>query len=221
MKIIHLVDYLMPTMGYQEFLLPKWNAKQGCEVTILTSDRYQPVPNYEDSWQPILGPRLVGTSEEVIDEVKIHRLPVAFEVKGRPWISGISHLIKTIKPDLIYCHGTGSFSIYRVARIAKKQSIPVVADNHMIMDVVQKGLIQDIYYFLHRNFVKRNLQNEVYKFIGVTEESSEYLANKEGVSPKNIVTIQLGVDTDLFYKRSVDEDLKIMKQLGASFEIQN
>ena len=25
-KILHLVDYLMPSMGYQEFILPKFNA---------------------------------------------------------------------------------------------------------------------------------------------------------------------------------------------------
>ena len=30
-KIIHVVDYLMPDMGYQEFLLPKWNSKSDKE----------------------------------------------------------------------------------------------------------------------------------------------------------------------------------------------
>ena len=54
MRIVHIVDYLMPQMGYQEFLLPKWNSHQGHEVFIITSDRY-PISNYEKpgkySWQ--------------------------------------------------------------------------------------------------------------------------------------------------------------------------
>ena len=37
MKILHVVDYLMPNMGYQEFILPKFNAIEN-EVTILTGE---------------------------------------------------------------------------------------------------------------------------------------------------------------------------------------
>ena len=41
MRIVHIVDYLMPQMGYQEFLL-QMDSHQGHEVFIITSDRYTP-----------------------------------------------------------------------------------------------------------------------------------------------------------------------------------
>ena len=46
MKIVHVVDYLMPDMGYQEFLLAQYNLLDGHEVFIITSNKYYPVPNY-------------------------------------------------------------------------------------------------------------------------------------------------------------------------------
>ena len=212
MKIIHLVDYLMPTMGYQEFLLPKWNLKQGCEVVIITSDRYQPIPNYNESWKNILGDRLVGSGEEYHEGVKVIRLPVAIEIKGRPWIKGVEAAIKKENPDIIFCHGTGSFSIYRASRLAASSNIPLVADNHMIIDIVQEGFLQDLYYFFHKFLMKRYLQSKVYKFIGVTDESSDYLHLKEGIDRENIQTIPLGVDTEIFnLTRSSQTDIEQFK----------
>ena len=54
-RIVHVVDYLMPTLGYQEFLLPKWNAKFDHEVFIVTGDRFYPVPDYDQTWGKLLG----------------------------------------------------------------------------------------------------------------------------------------------------------------------
>jgi hypothetical protein len=43
MKIIHVIDYFQPQLGYQETFLAKEQAKQGHEVYVLTSDRYNPI----------------------------------------------------------------------------------------------------------------------------------------------------------------------------------
>ena len=101
MNILHVADYVMPELGYQEFILPKWNATQGHEVHIITSDRYTPVPDYENTWQHILGPRHIGESTETIENVLIHRLPVKLEFKRRIWLSGLFMKIKQIDPDII------------------------------------------------------------------------------------------------------------------------
>ena len=37
------------TNGISKFLLPKWNAKHGHEVFIITSDRYTPFNNYDET----------------------------------------------------------------------------------------------------------------------------------------------------------------------------
>jgi hypothetical protein len=43
MKIVHIVDYFQPVLGYQEAFLAKEHAKLGHEVFVITSDRYAPV----------------------------------------------------------------------------------------------------------------------------------------------------------------------------------
>ena len=76
MRIVHVVDYLMPQMGYQEFLLPKWNAKHGHEVFIITSDRYTPFNNYDETWGRTLGKRICGVGISKHEGVTIIRLPI-------------------------------------------------------------------------------------------------------------------------------------------------
>ena len=71
MKILHTVDYLMPTMGYQDFLLPKWNKKQNNDTYIITSNKYYPVPNYKQTWEKFLGKREQKSGWSIIDGVKI------------------------------------------------------------------------------------------------------------------------------------------------------
>ena len=115
MRIVHIVDYLMPQMGYQEFLLPKWNALQGHEVFILTSDRYTPFENYDETWGSTLGNRICGTGVSIHEGVKVLRLPIYCEIKSRPFIRGLTSKINELNPDLLMIHGTGSFSIYQCA----------------------------------------------------------------------------------------------------------
>ena len=57
LRIVHVADYVMPSMGYQELALAKWNARHGHQVHLVTSDRYTPVPHYKRTWETFLGPR--------------------------------------------------------------------------------------------------------------------------------------------------------------------
>ncbi len=201
-KIVHVVDYLMPDMGYQEFLLPKWNVKAGYDVYIITGDRYTPVENYEETWGKVLGERICGSGKSVYQGVNIIRLPVLFEVKSRPLIKNLVSTIKHINPDLLYIHGTGSFSIYQCAFSFRNDSCKIFADNHMIVDVVQTGWIQKIYYFLHKFLMKGFISSWIDIFIGVTKDSCEYLERFEGISKTKIELLPLGVDTEIFFPNS-------------------
>ena len=160
MKILHIVDYLMPTMGYQEFLLPKFNAKEkNVKVYIFTGNKYYPVPNYKNTWQKFLGDRSFGATNEIIDNVNINRGRIYFEISKRPWINGLEKNIKKISPDIIMVHGTSSFSSIRAVRIAKKLQIPIVLDNHMVFSVVKKNTIGKIYYFIIKKFSPKKRLN--------------------------------------------------------------
>jgi glycosyltransferase involved in cell wall biosynthesis len=95
-------------------------------------------------------------------------------------------------------HGTGSISAYRMARMAKNIKKPILFDNHMIMDVVQKGLLQTIYYKIHSNIFSQYISKNAYKVIGVTDETCTYLETIEKVPNNKIYLLPLGVDMDIF-----------------------
>ncbi|MGD8760447.1 MAG: hypothetical protein PVJ07_09370, partial [Anaerolineales bacterium] len=94
MRIVHVIDYYQPKMGYQETFLALEHKKLGHEVHVVTSDRYHPRPHYAATWQPVLGPRLqqAGVSDDA--GITIHRLEPAFEFGTRIWL-------KQLEPTLL------------------------------------------------------------------------------------------------------------------------
>lgn len=198
LRIIHVVDYLMPTMGYQEFLLPKWNAKHGHEVHVITSDRYYPIPNYEETWGQFLGPRKCGSGVEQIEEVTVHRLSCLWEWKKRPWLTGLQKKIEQLSPDVIFCHGTASPTSFRLATFSKKTGIPLLMDNHMIYVAQNRSPSGRLYYHILKTLSKRVLNSSVYRFFGVANECCDFLQREQNVPSNLVECLPLGVDTDLF-----------------------
>ncbi len=217
MHILHIVDYFMPNTGYQENLLAKWNRKEGHEVTVITSDRYYPIEDYDNAWFPVMGARIRNPGIETVDDYKIIRLPILFEFKHRPWIKKLSKTIIKLNPDIIMVHGTGSFNLSRCAFIAKKLGIPCIADNHMIFHVIQKNVFAKIYYYLNQLLIKAYLLKLVYMFIGVSNETCEYLEKIEKIPLNKIFYLPLGIDEEIFNSFSKDnksKDYFIVTQTG-------
>lgn len=215
----------MPTLGYQEFLLPKWNARHGHSVHIVTSDRYAPIPDYEQTWGELLGPRLVGPGTSVIEGVTVHRLPTPVEPKGRPWLRGLTSAVAALDPDALFCHGTGSFSAFRTARLAFHRDIPLFMDNHMVFSCRTRSLPGRIYYLLQSALSRLVLAPNVTRFFGVAEECCEFLAQEQRIPREQVECLPLGVDTDLFKPRpelreqlrrehSIPEQATVVMQTG-------
>ena len=209
MKILHVADYVMPSMGYQEFILPKWNAKNGNDVHIITSDRYTPVPDYGSTWKHILGPRNVGVSTQIIDGVTIHRLPVKLELRRRIWLSKLRAKVTKINPDVIFCHGTSSPLAFSLTKISRKLKIPLVLDNHMAYVAQGSGFLAKFYYMFLRWITKLYLNPHVSYFLGMSEESCDFMVTQQGINPKKVQALNFGVDTDIF---GLDDTLSMEKR---------
>ena len=198
LRIVHVVDYLMPKMGYQENLLSKWNAKHGHEVHILTSDRYRPIPDYEDTWGRFLGPRICGSGIDQVDGITVHRLSCRWEWKKRPWMSGLERKLNDLRPDVIFCHGSETPTAFRVAALGRRTGIPVLMDNHMTYYVQNRSLIARIYYKGLKTLSRRLLSHGVSRFLGVAQECCDFLETEQGLPQHQIECLPLGVDTEMF-----------------------
>ena len=70
MKILHIINYFQPQLGYQEYFLAKEQVKMGHKVYVVTSNLYFPFPNYEQTFQNILGPRKFNPGNKNIDGIR-------------------------------------------------------------------------------------------------------------------------------------------------------
>ena len=213
-KILHLVDYLMPSMGYQEFILPKFNAiNKNHKIYIITGNKFYPVPNYNNTWKKFLGKRSFAPKIEKIDKVKIFRNRILFEIANRPWISNLKKNINLINPDIIMIHGTISFSSIRAILIAKILRIPILLDNHMIFSIVKKNIFGKLYYFLIKKFISKFIEKNSRLIFGVTEETCKYLIKQEGYSKSKVKLLSLGKDSSIFFqkKKKIKKKIRIIQ----------
>lgn len=212
LRIVHVVDFLMPAIGYQEFLLPKWNAIHGHETYILCSDRYASNPNYEQHWAPVLGPRLCGRGKKIVEGVIVERLKT-WEFIRRPWLFGLSERVRQIDPDIVWIHGTSSPSAFRMALLCERIEKPLLMDNHQCFIAARGGLSGKIYYFLLQTMSRRLLANRVQSFIGVAQECCDFMIQRQKLPAGRVTLLPLGVDTNIF-RRLPELKKKTRKELN-------
>ena len=225
LTIVHVADYVMPAMGYQEYALAKWNARHGHEVHLVTSDRYTPVPHYELTWEPLLGPRMIGPGVEQIEGVTIHRLPCRLELKRRPWLAGLSDELEGIRPDVVLCHGTASPSAFALPSICRRLGAALLMDNHQTFGSARRGLSGLVYHTALRALSRRLLEGSVYRFLGVAQECCDFMVQRQGIPAERVECLELGVDTDTFRpddlasqrqrtEYGIPKDAKVVVQTG-------
>tara|TARA_Y100001936_G_scaffold254029_1_gene323785 strand:- start:86575 stop:87738 length:1164 start_codon:yes stop_codon:yes gene_type:complete len=205
----------MPTMGYQEFLLPKWNARHGHEVHVITSDRYANVPSYKKTFEPFLGPRLRDAGMELIDDVTVHRLPIRWEFQGRVWMAGFKKYLARLAPDVVFVHGTGCPASFKAASWCQRSGVPLVMDNHMTFSSVREGLAAKLYYIALRILTRTYLLPATHQFLGVAQECSDFLHEKQNIPRNKIELLPLGIDTDLLTP-NVTAPQEFRRNLGLS-----
>lgn len=199
MRAVFVADFASEFLGYQEFLLATAVARQGHEVHLVTSCWNPPAPNYEETFQPLLGPRRGVPRTYEFDGVKVHRLPVAFNFRDRVYLKGLRAMCRELRPDVIFVHLTFTITAVRMATIAKQMAIPLFYDNHSIRSVQNQSPVSRFAYRLYREVLRARVDPYTSKFFGVANECSDFLREVHGVRAEKVELLPLGVDTNLFH----------------------
>jgi len=199
MKIIHLVDYFQPKLGYQEYYLARKHHEWGHEVLVVTSDRFFPFAGYRQTVEPVLGKRFVGVGEFTEDGLRVRRLPVVFELNTRVWLSGVKNVFRDFRPDLVICHSFPTMASYQASKYKSLFGYVLVHDSHLSShNFFPYGLKRRIFYKTFNAFVRPFIEGKADKFVAVSEGVRDVLVTFFGVSEEKIEVIPLGVDTQLF-----------------------
>lgn len=198
MKIVHVIDYFSPQLGYQETYLAKEQMRLGHDVTVITSERYFPFPDYKETVGPLLGPRLVKTGVRMEDGITVHRLPVLFEAFTRCFLFGLEDELVKVDPDVIHIHSVCSLSAVQVALFRKRlPRARILCDDHSHYSVITDNWSKRIYYGVFSFIFSKILSSGIDSFVAITDETKEIMMHIMHIS-KSISVIELGADTNLF-----------------------
>ena len=192
MKIIHICQYYNDGFGYQENLLPKYQKKLGHDVVVITSDR-------RSYFAGERVPKIVGTGQFEDNGVRVDRLPISSEFKGRHVVfSQLSQHLENEKPDYIFHHGLTAPSLITAAKYKQNHpSVFLVADNHSDLNISARNSLWRIAYYrtYWTSILKRWMKNIDLVF-GVTPARCYFAEEELGVPRGKIRLLPIGADED-------------------------
>ena len=211
MRIIHVVDYFQPQLGYQETFLAKEQAKMGHEVFVITSDRYDPFL-YSDNKRLLGESRIIDAGLFVEDGIKIWRLNTLFELRYAIWMKGLESKIQELQPDVVIVHRIVKFESIRVARLKKRLgTFKLIYDDHMSYRNTRSPL--RVLYPLFRWTFSHLIQESADALVAIADDTKDFMVEKYGIPPERITVIPLGADDKLF-RFDNDARKQVRKQLS-------
>lgn len=217
MKYIHLSNYLMPGLGYQENFLCKHLINIGHDATLITSDRFP----YK--YEPLYPKQEAGEYQEA--NFKVIRL-TSKRIYSETMInlSNLSLTLRQSRPDVVYCNTLWSINTIKAAFLKSRFNYFLVADDHIDnANLHLDSFLKKTLYSAFQYFFLPYLKKKVDLFVSVNHESYSLLKSKYKIS--NPLLFPLGINTDLFYyseeerkafrcKYKVDDDEFVMLLSG-------
>lgn len=183
MKLLVVAPYFYPKVGGLENYA--WNICKGLKNTY-GWDIVAVASNHEEN----------GYKEEVIEGIKIYRLPYWFKLSNTPinfgWFIDIWKIIKKERPDVVNAHSPVPFIADVSANLSKRMNIPLVLTYHA--GSMKKNNIFDLVIEFYENTFLNSIINNADKVICFhTDFIKKYLLNYS-----KLVKVAPGVDTDIF-----------------------
>ena len=200
MKIVHVMNWYMPNMGYQENYLPAEQKKLGHDVEIVTSDRFPFYRGYKQHIGKFHKDRIVGTGIVYDNGLKIHRLPCFLEHKrnGEIFLKDLRKKLKKLNPDVVHVHGVFTPLSLQTIFYKKKLNYQLIVDDHSHKNNFGfDSFPKKIYIFFFKLFYQF-FQSRVSCFMPVTYSSKEIIQSILKIPDEKIKLLHLGANADVF-----------------------
>lgn len=211
MKILHccLANFYIDNYGYQENILPKMHQLQGHDVQIIASTETY----IENKKLGYIEAKSYFTPENIL----ITRIPYLKEIphflnKKLRIYSGLSDVLQSFKPDIIFLHDVQFLSVSNIARYAKKNKVVIYADCHTDFLNSAKNWVSRI--ILHKiiyRWCAKTIEPYTKKFYGVIPLRVKFLKNVYKIPEPKLDLLVLGADDtqfDLSKKSSVRKNIR-------------
>lgn len=222
MKIlhVHLCGPYNDDWGYQENLIPKYNKREGHDVSIITSvlTNSKKHEGYET----------VAPGEYFSKEgVRVIRLPFKKSILLRSLVTrlriydGLYERIEEEKPDFIFMHGLQFWDIDKVVKYVKNNPrVRLVADNHATYDNSAKNFLSKK--ILHPIIWKKKIQKAlpyIDKVFVLAPACKEFCIDMYNIPEEKMEYLFLGADTDkIDFQKKEEIKASIRKKLNIEMD---
>lgn len=201
MRIVHVDDNFMPTIGFQTNFLAKYAVQHGHEVIIVASDsiRYwtdsgffpkemeRELPQLDEEFRKKHGARII--------RVKSHGRWLNREVLN----GDVFRVVRELSPDVALVHYCDTLTGLRFVRKARKLPYPFVSDCHMVeAAATQSSAARKIFHSLYRTFATPMFKRNCIPVIAVVEDVKTYCMKNYGMTADMLPVMPLATDTLLF-----------------------
>ena len=204
MKIIHIEDYFHPNAGYQVNVLSKFMAKEGHDVTIITSEMNQMPKNLT----AFFGTANIEAEDEKFRNtynVQIIRVPLRGYISGRSIYrcNIIWKLIDKLKPDVLYVHGSDTYIALRVFLRLQKIPCVIVSDNYMV-DIASNNKYRNLFRMAYRILITPIVKKRRIPIIRTADV--DYIMKRFNIPKQLAPVVSLGTDTMLFHPDTIQRN---------------
>ena len=174
----------------------------GHEVHMVTADRHLYARDYKETFEHVLGPRIVGSGVQCVEGIWVHRLECRLAMLdrfGRVWLRALEPTVAEISPDLVIVHGMQSPTAVRMAwlKARARSKWKLICDSHAAeFNSQRQG--RSLFYWAYRRVVAGLFSRHADAIVAIDQWSKEFLVSKCGIPAKRIQIVALGVDSERF-----------------------
>jgi glycosyltransferase involved in cell wall biosynthesis len=226
MKIVLLTEYFSRNMGYICTVLPKYLAKAGAEMHVVSLNRppYWRMQGNKEIFQGFLdqeAPLTPGLVEE-LDGYTLHVLDDRTQL-GYIRMLGLKKKLMELRPDIVQTRAAIGWIPLDAARFQRKLGYKLFTGNHNAWSTAYESLEGGPVLWAKNLFTRflpgRMASWRTEKCYAVTVDCAEIAWRFYGVERRKVVTMHLGVDTDYFYLATDDAALEERRKLRRSLGI--
>lgn len=195
MKILHccLANFYIDGYGYQENILPKMHKIQGHEVSILASTE-----TYIDSKKiGYVGPSSYYTESGIpITRVPYKRILPHFIMRKLRIYSGVTEVLYSFKPDIIFIHDLQFISIIDIVDyVSNNPETKIYVDGHTdYINSAKNWISKNILHGIIYKWCAKKIEPYTQKFYGVLPARVEFFKSMYGISKEKVELLVMGLD---------------------------
>lgn len=228
MKIVLMVESFTKNMGYIENVLPKYLARLGVEVHVVSTTLpcYSYLQDFEETYPDLVNLSSTATSEQ-LDGFTVHTLPYK-RVVGHLQMQGWYQMLKDIAPHVVQTTVPIGWIPLDLALAKSKLGYKLFTGNHRSSSTFPLASMPhrtispaEVRCFLTRSIPGRLASLVTEKCYCPNQDCAEIAWKFFGVQQQKVEVMFLGVDTDFFYPATdtphiQQEHIETRQKLGFS-----